>query len=453
MNTTARVSRDRRILVIGSGGREHAICLSLATNDGPQEMHVPISSNARASRLFACPGNPGISKLATLVPNLNPENPEAFPTILDFVKSNKIELVVIGPEGPLVAGLSDYLRNHGVLVFGPSQLGARLEGSKIFAKEFMKRAQVPTAPAQTCTSVLEVMAAAKGFKPPYVIKADGLAAGKGVVLCDTLEELEGVAQSFLNLKTLGSAGQTVLLEQFLPGWELSCLVLTNGREYQILPLAQDHKRLLDENKGPNTGGMGTFAPLSIDPHLLQQIEKEIVQPSIQQLDKEKILFRGVLFIGIMVTPNGPSVLEFNCRFGDPEAQVILPLLENNMSELLFSIADGTVPELQLKKNLSTCCVVLASPGYPDSPQKGLGISGDPFAQTKDSYFIHAGTSVGSHSMLVTNGGRVLGAVGLGIDHTKAKKAAYALIESVRWEGLHYRKDIGPRIYQLNRSVR
>ncbi len=413
------------VLVIGQGGREHALVRSL--NESPS-----------VTQVHAIPGNDGMAEII-LCHKLDWKNEDK---LLGFIKRNEIELVVIGPEDPLVYGLADILRIKGVLVFGPSKEGAKLEGSKIFSKEFMQAAGVPTASFKEVSSVDEVKDAYIHFEPPYVLKADGLAGGKGVVICETPEELFKNADEFFVKNRFGRAGQRALLEQFQEGWELSFHVLTNGREYVSMPLAQDHKRLADGDKGPNTGGMGTVAPLGISESLRSQIETEIIEPVFQELSRRGIIYRGVLYIGLMITESGPQVIEFNCRFGDPEAQVMFPLLNGDWGEVLRAVAKGEMPQMSWRF-LHTACVVLASPGYPESPVKDLKIKGNLFEQTPSSYFLHGGTRK-SDVGWVTCGGRVLNAVGLGSTAKEASEKAYALSEKVSWQGLQKRTDVGHR---------
>lgn len=412
-----------KVLVIGQGGREHAIIKALVNCASVNEVH-------------AAPGNDGMAREALC----HPLSAKDHESILNFCLRTEIDYVFIGPEDPLVEGLADRLRERGVLVVGPSQEGARLEGSKIFAKEFMREAGVPTSNYQIVSSVTQTLEAAKHFTPPYVLKADGLAAGKGVYICADTAELQGAAHDLFDKKVLGAAGERALLEQFMPGWELSFLVLTNGQEYSILPLAQDHKRLRDGQQGPNTGGMGTVAPMNLPAELLQKIEERIVKPSVELLHSRQITYRGILFIGLMITPEGPQVLEYNVRLGDPETQVVLPLIETDLGLAFQHLAQGKVDPLRLK-NLFSCCVILAADGYPSSPKKGVAIDGDLFAQTPSSYFIHAGTGK-SGGRWTTQGGRVLGAVGLGSTLTEAVEKAYAQAQNATWPGQQFRRDIG-----------
>lgn len=419
-----------KVLVIGQGGREHALTRAFTQSSSVSEVHC-------------IPGNDGIAQ-TVLCHNLNLKNHEA---IVQFCLHTEIDFVFIGPEDPLVDGLADSLRSRGILVVGPSQESAQLEGSKIFAKKFMQRAQVPTSTFSEVQSFEETMNNAYQFTPPYVLKADGLAAGKGVYICKNIEELAKAANDIFVEKIFGEAGRKALLEQFMPGWELSYLILTNGSAYQSLPIAQDHKRLLDHDQGPNTGGMGTIAPMSIDAKLHQQIHEKILAPSIAQLQKENLLYRGVLFVGLMITEQGPQVLEYNCRFGDPETQVILPLLQNDAGLLFKNLAEGKLLNVESKK-LHAACIVLAAPGYPQKPEKDLPISGDIDSQTDLSYFLHAATKYSANSKSVkwfTNGGRVMNAVGLGLNAKQSIENAYAQTNKIQWMGLQKRSDIGKSI--------
>ena len=424
-----------RILIIGSGGREHA--LIMACHSKGHEVH-------------SLPKNQAFQRHSTNH-DLSYKDDRDNPLVLDLCKKNKIDLVVIGPENVLVHSLADELRKHEILVFAPSQKAAELEKSKIFSKEFMLQGKIPTARAHKVKSVQETLRAAESFTPPYVLKADGLAAGKGVFVCPTKEELIQAAKSLFEEKKLGSAGDTALLEEHMVGTEVSLLVLTNGQDFSILPMAQDHKRLLEQDQGPNTGGMGTVAPIGLPQSLTDQIVKQIIHPTLQNLQTQKLFYRGVLFIGLMLTDSGPMVLEYNVRFGDPETQVILPLLEGDWAQIFWQVAKGKIPSLVWKQNLHSACVVLASPGYPDQPQKGLAIEGDVFHQTSQSYFLHAGTACTSSQNWQTAGGRVLNAIGLGETKKEALKAAYSQAQFAKWQGQHLRKDIGEISFCTNQK--
>ncbi len=413
-----------RVVVVGSGGREHALVRALKHSPSVTEVH-------------ALPGSAGMSQEA-LCHNIDPMDQDA---VLAYVKRAAVDLVVIGPEVYLARGLADQLRAQGVFVFGPNQEAARLEASKVFAKEFMMEAQVPTARYHVVVSVEETLKAAESFAPPYVLKADGLAAGKGVFICKDLVELKLEAENLFVKKTLGAAGEKALLEEFQPGAELSFLVLTNGHDFRALPLAQDHKRLKNKDQGPNTGGMGVVAPLQISEELRTVIEEQLVRPSIQQIERKGLMYRGLLYVGVIFSESGPKVLEYNVRFGDPEAQALLPLLNGDWGQTLLEIAKGNLPTVKWN-SLFSACVVLAAKGYPDKPEKGSEISGDLFFQTASSYFLHAGTSRGTDQKWTVSGGRVLNAIGLGSSSDEAVRNAYAQAEKASWDGLQKRTDIG-----------
>ncbi len=416
-----------RFLVLGQGGREHAIIRALKFSPSVTEIH-------------ACPGSAGISKDA-LCHDVDLADAKSFE---GFIRRHQFDCVVVGPEKYLVAGVSDQLRSLGVDVVGPSQAASQLEGSKIFAKEFMTAANMPTAAYEVVEDVASTLKAATKFTPPFVLKADGLAEGKGVFICATLAELKTAAEDLFEKKSLGQAGRRAILEQSLSGYELSYLILTNGQQAERLPLAQDHKRLQDGDVGPNTGGMGVVGPITIDAALAGRIQNEIVEPCLRHLAGTGLLYRGVLYIGIMVTKDGPKVLEFNCRFGDPEAQVIMPQLDGDWGFVFSKLSRGELIPLKWKA-VSVACVVLASPGYPSAPKKGVVIEGDLGAHTAASYFLTAGVAKSPEGQWVTNGGRVLNAVGLGPDLKQALKAAYSQAQKVKCQGMQMRKDIGARV--------
>lgn len=413
-----------RFLVVGQGGREHALVTALLQSPSVTEVR-------------AVPGNEGIAQ------SVRCHKYDLYDEAVlgAFHNEYPFDCVIIGPENELAAGLADKIRRMGIAVVGPGAIGAQLEASKIFAKDFMIRAGVPTAHAVGVGDVASTLTAAKKFRPPFVLKADGLAAGKGVVICANLEELRAAAQDLFENRTLGSAGNRAMLEKFESGYEISYLILTNGKEHVTLPLAQDHKRLQDGQRGPNTGGMGAIAPMSISSDLRGKIEEQIVGRTLKQLSNDKIDFRGVIFIGIMVTSEGPQVLEYNVRFGDPETQVILPLLDGDWGEVFWDLANGKVSLLKWRSQ-HYACVVLAAPGYPDRTEKGILIEGDPLRKTPKGYFLHAGTRRGPKGHWLTNGGRVLNAIGYGESREAAIEAAYAQAENVNWIGMQMRTDIG-----------
>ena len=422
-----------QVLVLGSGGREHAIVKALLHSPSVKGLHV----------------NPGSSAMAleAIQHNFDLLNEAAW---TQFLKKNPLDLVVVGPEFYLAQGVSDLLRKMGVPTFGPSQEAALLESSKIFSKKFMDQAGVPTAKWVEVTSKEQTLKSAEQFTPPYVLKADGLAAGKGVFICKDLKELEESAIAIFDKQILGEAGRKAILEQSLQGEEISYLILTNGEEFTPLPLAQDHKRLLDKDLGPNTGGMGVVAPVPMDNNLRNTIHEIIVQRTLKEIRGRGLLYRGVLYIGLMITKEGPFVLEYNVRFGDPEAQVLLPLLDADMGEVFLKIAQGNCPKINFKP-LSSACVVLAAPGYPDKPEKNVVIEGDPRKQSASSYFLHAGTSREASGQWLTSGGRVLNAIGLGSTVSEALAQAYSLVKEVTWRGIHFRKDIGQKQIGSNQA--
>lgn len=413
-----------KVLVVGQGGREHALVRALRLSPSVKAVH-------------ALPGSDGIA----LEARCHDVDWRDFDRVTRLVQDEAIDLVVVGPEVPLDGGLSDALRAKGVRVVGPSREAAKLESSKIFSKQFMLEAGVPTARSFEVSSVAELQRYASEFQPPFVLKADGLAAGKGVFICKTRDELFAAAKSIFEEKSLGEAGSRALLEEFSPGYEISYLVLTDGERYEPLVLARDHKRLLDGDEGPNTGGMGVVAPIEIDPELRARIDREVIAPSVAHLKKRGFTYRGVLYVGLMITPRGPSVLEYNVRFGDPEAQVILPLMAGDWGQVFRDLADGRVSPLTWK-SASACCVVLAAEGYPDTPVKGATIDGlRELEASPSSYVLHAGTKR-EGTTWVTSGGRVLNAIGLGGSLRDAISAAYKVADRVSWKGLQRRGDIG-----------
>lgn len=416
-----------KVIVVGKGGREHALAKAIANSPSVEAV-------------YAVPGSLGMEPEVTAM-----GGSENFQDVYKAFQTVKADYVVVGPEVPLVDGLADELRAQGVLVFGPDQKGAQLEGSKIFCKEFMEKYGVPTSSFSIVTSVQDVMNEAEKFKPPYVLKADGLAAGKGVFICKTLGDLQDAATDLFEKKILGTAGERALLEQFQPGYELSFFILTNGNDYLPLPMAQDHKRLKDKDEGPNTGGMGTVAPMQIADDDYQDIINKVVKPTVMGLKEEGFTYRGVVFIGIMMTPAGPQVLEYNIRFGDPETQVLMPLLDGDWGQIFKAIAEGRIPNAKWK-NAAAACVVMAAEGYPDNPKKGAIIEGN-LSDQDHSYFLHAGTLKEGKDWKA-NGGRVLNAIGLGASIEEAIKHAYQQADRVKWSGYQYRKDIGAKATSL-----
>jgi phosphoribosylamine--glycine ligase len=410
-------------LVIGKGGREHAILWAL-------------KKSPRVKQLYCAPGNAGIAALAECVPIQEHE----FEKISRFALETAIDLVVVGPEDPLSDGIVDYLEERNIPVFGPRQNAAVIESSKVFTKELLRKYNIPTAAYETFERYEDALAYVRKQGAPIVIKADGLAAGKGVVVAQTLEEAEQALEEIMVKKVFGKTGDRVVVEEYLQGQELSILSFVDGNVVRPMLPAQDHKPVFDGDKGPNTGGMGTYSPL---PHFPQSIIDEavekIIRPTAEAMAKEGRPFRGVLFAGLMATKNGVKTIEFNARFGDPETQVVLPLLETDLADIFLAAIEGRLEEIEISWSQDAAvCVVLASGGYPGSYPKGIPIYG--LDEVRDSVVFHAGTAE-KDGQIVTNGGRVLGVTARGATIEEARAKAYGDIERIRFEGMQYRKDI------------
>jgi phosphoribosylamine---glycine ligase len=423
------------ILVVGSGAREHALVWKLA-----QSSHSP--------RIYAAPGNPGMATPLSDGPapaQCAPIAAEDGAALLQFAREREIDLVIVGPEAPLVRGLADDLRAAGIRVFGPGRAGARLEASKAFAKEVMARATIPTANYVTFTDLAAARAYVERRGAPIVVKADGLAAGKGVTVAMTLEEAHQALDDAMERRVFSDAGAVVVIEEYLEGAELSVMALLSGETYRLLPPAQDHKPAYDGDRGPNTGGMGAVAPVPwVDNQLLAVVQRRIFDPLVAELTRSGIDYRGVLYAGLMVTRDGPKVIEFNARFGDPEAQVILPLLETDLLDLCMAVAGGTQEQVALTRRPGYAVgVTLASEGYPGSYVTGLPIMLDQQGIGPEMLLFHAGARA-EEGRLLTAGGRVFTMVGLGADLAAARNRAYAGIERVSFPGMRYRRDIGLR---------
>ncbi len=418
------------ILVLGGGGREHAIVWALA-------------KSPRTDTLFVAPGNGGTASIAQNVADLDAENGQA---VVAFAKEHDVELVVIGPEAPLVAGVADVVREAGIAVFGPSAQGAQLEGSKTFSKQFMDRHGIPTARYASFTELEPALAYVRELGAPIVVKADGLAAGKGVIVADELEDAEDAVRSCFD-GAFGAAGSTVLVEECLTGPECSLLAFVSGGVAHCMTTAQDHKRAFDGDLGPNTGGMGVYSPVpTVAPDELAAM-REIMETAAAATAKEFDLdYRGVLYGGFMLTPEGPKVLEFNARFGDPETQVVLPRLESDLVDIMMAVAEGRPDDINLRWSEQwAVCVVLASEGYPGSYEKGKVILGiDEAEQIEGVTVFHAGTSRNFDDELVTSGGRVLNVVALGDSFEEARECAYDAVDLINFEGKQYRTDIGAK---------
>ena len=413
------------ILVIGSGGREHALYWKLL--ESPQ-----------TEQIYAIPGNPGMGASAAIAL-------DDHAAILRFVKEHEIGLVVVGPEVPLMNGLVDELEAAGIRAFGPRANAAEIEGSKSFAKDLMKKYGIPTARYEVFTAAEPARAYIRQEGAPIVVKADGLAAGKGVIVAMTEQEALDAVDAIMEDHSFGDAGARVVIEEFMEGEEASLLAFTDGTTIRPMISAQDHKRAYDGDRGPNTGGMGTYAPAPVmTPEMTERAVEEILKPTIAAMAKEGRTYRGCLYLGLMVTADGPKVVEFNARFGDPETQVVLPLLDSDLVAIMCACADGTLADVPIRwKDDAAVCVVLASGGYPGHYEKGQEIHGLADAEAMGALVFHAGTAM-KDGKLVTNGGRVLGVVGRGADISSAVDAAYAAATKISFKDAYYRKDIAHR---------
>ena len=424
-----------KILIVGSGGREHAIAYAC-------------SKSPKVDKIYCAPGNAGISELAECVPISAME----FDRLADFAAEKEIDLTVIGMDDPRVGGMVDLFEARGLRVFGPRKNAAILEGSKAFSKDLMKKYNIPTAAYETFTSADDAKKYLETSEYPIVLKADGLALGKGVLICNTKEEaLAGVDELMLD-KKFGDAGNTIVIEEFMTGREVSVLSFVDGNTIKIMSSAQDHKRAKDGDEGLNTGGMGNFSP---SPFYTEEVDdfckKHIYQATVDAMKAEGREFKGVIFFGLMLTPKGPKVLEYNARFGDPEAQVVLPRLKNDIIDVFNACIDGTLDKIDLQFEDKACvCVILASDGYPLAYEKGKIITGLDNFKGKDGYYcFHAGTKFDDNGNIVTNGGRVLGITAKGDTLKEARANAYAATEWVDFENKYMRHDIGKAIENMD----
>ena len=419
-----------KVCVIGNGGREHALAWRL-------------SISPSVTKVYAIPGSAAMSDCAELV-GIDWQQSDH---LISFLKDNQVDLVVVGPEAPLVAGLADVLNKVGIPVFGPSKDAAQLEGSKVFAKNLMKKYNIPTAAYGVFHKVDEAKTFIAQTGAPIVVKADGLAAGKGVVVAMTVDEANAAVEDMLSGNRFGDAGSTVVIEEFMEGEEASLLAFVDSKTVVPMIASQDHKRIFDGDKGPNTGGMGTYAPAPVLTDALRdEAMKIILEPMVEAMEKEGMPYVGCLYAGLMITDKGPKVVEFNARFGDPETQVVLPLLDSDLGEIMMACATGTLTSNMVKwKDSSAACVILASKGYPETSSKGDVISGD-IKQYDTTIVFHSGTKLVGENY-VTNGGRVLGVVGLGKDLRTALDRAYGRIEHIDFEGMQYRTDIGAKAFK------
>lgn len=421
-----------KILIIGGGGREHAIAWKAA-------------QSSRVEKIYCAPGNAGISQIAECIPIGVME----FDRLLEFAKEKEIDLTIVGMEDPLVGGIVDRFEEAGLRIFGPRKNAAILEGSKAFSKNLMKKYGIPTAAYETFTEPEAALSYLETAKFPIVLKADGLAQGKGVLICKTKEEAKEGVQTLMLDKKFAEAGNEIVAEEFLTGREVSVLSFVDGNTIRIMTSAQDHKRAMDGDQGLNTGGMGTFSP---SPFYTEEVDafckKYIYQPTVDAMKAEGRPFKGIIFFGLMLTPEGPKVLEYNARFGDPETQVVLPRLENDIVDLFEACIDGTLDQTELKfdNSRATVCVMLASAGYPLEYKKGLPITGLERFEGLDGYYVfHSGTKLDGEGRIVTNGGRVLGVTANGATLKEARENAYRAAEWVNFENKYMRRDIGKAI--------
>lgn len=420
-----------KIHVVGGGGREHALVWALSRH---------------GHELSCAPGNPGIADLATCDPGVKADDVDGQ---VRLAKQRGAELVVVGPEAPLCSGLADSARAHGLTVFGPSMAGARLEGSKAFAKQFFARHGIPTAEFAVCESMAEVDAALARLGGQVVVKADGLAAGKGVTVCDSVAQAREAAARMIEGAIFGSAGRRVVVERKIRGREASVFAVTDGERFVVLPAVEDHKAVFDGDTGPNTGGMGTVSPTtSMSPELLERVRRDVLAPTVRGLAEEGVSYRGVLFAGLMIddVTGVPYVLEYNCRFGDPETEPLMVRWAGDPTPWLLGAAQGRLPagEPQFSP-FAAVCVVMAAPGYPDAPQTGGAIAGlAEAAQLAGVQIFHAGTRLDDAGKLITAGGRVLAVTAAGDDVSVARARAYQAVAKISWSGAHFRRDIGMR---------
>jgi len=419
-----------RVLVIGGGGREHALVWK-------------ISQSPIVTDIYCAPGNAGSAEIANNVPIAA----DQIDQLLEFAETNEIGLTVVGPEQPLVLGIVDRFQEKGLRIFGPTALAAELEGSKAFSKDLMKKYGLPTAEYETFTSREMAQRYIDEKNQPLVVKASGLAAGKGVILCQNREEGLSAVDTIMKEKSFGEAGDQVVIEEFLEGQEVSVLAFSDGNTVLLMDSAQDHKAAFDGDKGPNTGGMGAYSPAPVFTDLLRQkVRDKIMLPLVRAMKSEGRPYKGILYAGLMLTKHGPKILEFNARFGDPETQPLLVRMASDIVPLFEACIDGTLDQHELKwKPESSVCVVMAAKGYPGSYEKGKMIKGlEEAGALTDVVVFHAGTKTDDNKVL-TSGGRVLGVTATGPDAPSAIKKAYAAVEKIQWDGIHYRKDIGHRV--------
>ena len=414
------------VLVVGGGGREHAIVWSLA-------------KSGKIAKLYCAPGNAGIARIAECVPI----GVMQFDELVRFARDRGIDLVVVGPDDPLAAGIVDAFEAAGIPAFGPNKAAAEIEASKIFTKNLLRKYGIPTARYETFDDYEKALAYLRTQQAPLVVKADGLATGKGVTVARTVEEAEEALRRMMIDRVFGESGTRVVIEEYLEGQEMSILSFVDGETVRPMVPAQDHKPVFDGDRGPNTGGMGTYSPLPhIDPAIVETAIEKIIKPTAAAMVREGRPFRGVLFAGLMVTKDGPKVIEFNSRMGDPEAQVVLPRLETDLLDIILATLNGSLDRIDIRwSEEAAVCVIMASEGYPGSYPKGKIIEGLERAEAAGALIFHAGTALDAEGRFVTSGGRVLGVVGRGRDIAEARQKAYEACGMIRFEGAHFRKDI------------
>jgi phosphoribosylamine--glycine ligase len=429
-----------KVLVIGSGGREHALVWKISQSRAYRQ------AGKKIEKIYCAPGNAGITELAECV-NIRSDN---IPELKKFAIDQKIDLTIIGPEAPLAAGIVDEFKKNGLKIFGPSKAASKLEGSKIYAKEIMKKYDVPTAEFAEFTNEKEAINYLQDSNLPIVVKADGLAAGKGVVVARDFEEAEEAVHRMLVEREFGEASSKIIIEECLVGQEASILAFSDGKHLTVMQSAQDHKRIFDNDMGPNTGGMGAYSPAPmVTDKILKEVEDKVFRRMIDGMQKEGAPFVGVLYAGIMITKEGPKVLEFNVRFGDPETQPILMRLKTDIVDIIEHILEGKLDKIKIEwDKRAAVCVVLASKGYPGEYEKGKEISGlNDTKALKDAVVFHSGTSL-KNGKVVTYGGRVLGVTAMADTIESAIKRAYSVVHMVKFDGMHYRSDIGRKALKI-----
>lgn len=418
-----------KVLVIGGGGREHAVCLAL-------------SKSERVTELLCAPGNGGIARVARCIPEVKATDVEG---IVRLSKEEHVDFVVVTPDDPLALGCVDRLEAEGIRAFGPTRAAARMESSKIFSKELMRKYHIPTAKCEVFTDCAQALSYLDTQEAPIVVKADGLALGKGVVVAQTIDEAKEAVRDMMQGHKFGESGARVLIEECMFGREVTVLCFCDGKTLRPMPASQDHKRAFDGDLGPNTGGMGAFAPSPLyTPAIAQRVEREILQPTLAAMNAEGFTFKGVLYVGLMMTPTGPRVVEYNARFGDPETQAILPLLDADLMAIFEAVEAGRLKDAEIRwKNESAACVVLASGGYPGAYASGLEITGIEDAAALGATVYHAGTRT-QGGRVYTAGGRVLGVTATARTLREAVDRAYAAAGRIHFDGMHMRRDIGSR---------